>query len=74
MACFKDLKRLREQAGLSQNKLAARAGVSRDTVSNAERGKNCQPAKLHLILNALNEYYYDQKNTPLDSMKYIKDA
>ncbi|WP_407922324.1 helix-turn-helix domain-containing protein [Agromyces humi] len=34
------LRRAREHAGLEQRELAAKAGISRATISNAERGAN----------------------------------
>lgn len=52
----KELKRLRELAGLSQRKLAKLAGVSQALIARIEKGKvNPRLSTLNKILNALNK-------------------
>ncbi|MGO1470421.1 MAG: helix-turn-helix transcriptional regulator [Tissierella sp.] len=59
------LKEIRNEANLSQQKLADMIGVSRNTISSIERGKFNPTAKLALILSiALNKkfeelFYFD---------------
>ena len=45
-----DLKRARQEKGLSQAELAALVGVSRNTISSIEVGQFCPTAKLALVL------------------------
>jgi len=47
------VKRLRYEADMSASALAIMAGVSRDTLSRAERGGNVSPASLRRIARAL---------------------
>lgn len=49
------LRRVREQAGLSQRELASRMGVSWVTVSEAERGRDVRHGTLQAYLQALPE-------------------
>ena len=50
----KALRRARADAGLTISELAKRAGVSRDTISNAERGlHSLQASTLHKVAQAL---------------------
>lgn len=46
---------LRKQAGLSQRKLAERAGVGRNTISRLERGANARYDTLDKLAKALGE-------------------
>lgn len=62
MAVFKGLRDFREHAGISQNELSRKSGVSRDTISSAERGNSHTPDKLHALRNTLNDLYYDGTN------------
>jgi len=51
---LKALRRARADAGLTISELARRAGVSRDTISNAERGlHSLQASTLHKVAHAL---------------------
>jgi transcriptional regulator with XRE-family HTH domain len=51
---LKALRRARADAGLTISELAKRAGVSRDTISNAERGlHSLQASTLHKVAQAL---------------------
>src|SRR5215218_3776517 len=53
-ATLKALRRARADAGLTISELARRAGVSRDTISNAERGlHSLQASTLHKVAHAL---------------------
>lgn len=47
------IRRLMEEQGLSQRRLATLAGVSPNTVLAATKGENLQPGKLRAILDAL---------------------
>ncbi len=47
------LKSLRKQKVLTIEQLAARAGVSKNTVSKAERGGSIYPSSVHKIATAL---------------------
>lgn len=52
---LKALRRARADAGLTISELAKRAGVSRDTISNAERGlHSLQASTLHKVARALS--------------------
>ncbi len=42
------LKRLREAAGLSQDEMATRIGISRESITNYERGKTVMPVPVLL--------------------------
>ena len=53
--CNGDLKKLRLEAGWSQNKLARAADLDRTTISNAERGMDVSDLTLSKIVNALTE-------------------
>ncbi len=44
------LKEIRAEKGFSQGELAARVGVSRNTISSIETGQYCPTAKLALVL------------------------
>ncbi len=44
------LKEARAEKNLSQGELAARVGVSRNTISSIETGQYCPTAKLALVL------------------------
>src|SRR5215212_2258108 len=51
---MEQLKRLREERGLSQVKLAARADLNPATVNQIERGmRNASPGTLHKLADAL---------------------
>ena len=53
---LKALRRARADAGLTISELARRAGVSRDTISNAERGlHSLQASTLHKVAQALGK-------------------
>ena len=53
---LKALRRARADAGLTISELAKRAGVSRDTISNAERGHHSlQATSLHKVAQALGK-------------------
>jgi transcriptional regulator with XRE-family HTH domain len=53
---LKALRRARADAGLTISELARRAGVSRDTISNAERGEHSlQASTLHKVARALGK-------------------
>jgi transcriptional regulator with XRE-family HTH domain len=53
---LKSLKRARADAGLTISELARRAGVSRDTISNAERGlHSLQASTLYKVAQALGK-------------------
>jgi transcriptional regulator with XRE-family HTH domain len=53
---LKALRRARADAGLTISELAKRAGVSRDTISNAERGlHSLQASTLHKVARALSK-------------------
>jgi transcriptional regulator with XRE-family HTH domain len=53
---LKALRMARADAGLTISELAARAGVSRDTISNAEKGRHgLQASTLHKIARALGK-------------------
>ena len=45
------LKEIRAEKNLSQGELAARVGVSRNTISSIETGQYCPTAKLALVLS-----------------------
>lgn len=45
-----DLKKYRQEAGLSQAQLAELVGVSRNTISSIEVGQYCPTAKLAAVL------------------------
>lgn len=47
------LKELRRQKVLTIEQLAAKAGVSKNTVSKAERGGSIYPSSIHKIAKAL---------------------
>jgi transcriptional regulator with XRE-family HTH domain len=47
------LRRLRERRLLSQEELAAKAGLSRPTVSRIERGMDARPATIRRLAKAL---------------------
>lgn len=49
----RNVKRLREAAGLTQQTLAARAGISLKTLSNIETGKDCTVGTLGLLVEHL---------------------
>lgn len=49
----KNVKRLRERAGLTQLTLASRAGISLKTLSNIETGKDCTVGTLGLLVEHL---------------------
>lgn len=61
MATFPKLKKYRQEAGLTQNKLSRLSEVSRDVISSAENGGSHQADKLHSLRNALNVYFYDNR-------------
>jgi transcriptional regulator with XRE-family HTH domain len=67
MAYFRNLRKLRVAAGMSQNRLASRAGVSRDLVSKAEQGGDCTEEKLNALLNTLNDAHYLGVRKALDA-------
>src|SRR5215213_4163583 len=55
-SALKALKRARADAGLTISELAKRAGVSRDTISNAERGQHSlQASTLNKVARALGK-------------------
>ena len=47
------LKELRRQNVLTIEQLAARAGVSKNTISKAERGGSVYPSSIHKLASAL---------------------
>lgn len=47
------LKNLRQQRVLTIEQLAQRAGVSKNTISKAERGGSVYPSSVHKIASAL---------------------
>ena len=54
------LKEIRAEKNLSQGELAARVGVSRNTISSIETGQYCPTAKLALVLSvALGKKFED---------------
>mgnify|MGYP002800753255 FL=1 len=48
------LKQLRQQAGLSQSKLADLCGLSRRTIEDIERRGDCRISTARIICDALN--------------------
>lgn len=48
------LKELRRQRVMTIEQLAAKAGVSKNTISKAERGGSVYPSSIHKIASALN--------------------
>lgn len=59
MAISDNLKRLRENAGLSQPRLAELSGVSQQLVSQIESGKNATTRKLPQLARALQVSVYE---------------
>lgn len=55
-----NLKELRAKQGLTQGKLAAMIGVSRNTISSIETGQYCPTAKLALILCIALEVKFEE--------------
>jgi len=53
--CNGDLKRLRLEAGLSQNKLARAADLDRTTISSAERGGDVTDLTISKLATALSK-------------------
>lgn len=49
------VKKLRLEAGLSQNHLARLSGLDRATVAKAERGDNVSELTLHKVASALSK-------------------
>ena len=71
---FKDI---REEKGLSQEELAAQTGISKDTISRAERGEQCI-SLLHFkaICSALNTspvyFMYGNPNDKCDLSEQLR--
>jgi len=59
MAISDNLKRLRENAGLSQPRLAELSGVSQQLISQIESGKNATTKKLPQLARALQVSVYE---------------
>ena len=53
--CNGELKKLRLEAGLSQNKLASRSDLDRATISSAERGGEVTDLTLSKLASALSK-------------------
>jgi len=68
---FKDLKKLREDAGLSRAVLARRAELDRGTIKRLEEGHSGRKENLIRVCNALNELYYQGKGSPLSHEEYV---
>lgn len=75
---IKRLRELRLRAGMSQNELARKSGVGRDTISKAEGfSKTKEPAitdaKAHALINGLNDGYYAPRGETLDPSAEISE-
>lgn len=55
MKCNSKIKMLRLQAGMSQNKLASRAELDRNTVRNAENGLPVSELTVYKLSHTLSE-------------------
>lgn len=74
MMRFPNLKTYRLNAGLSATRLARISDVSRDTISKLERGQACRPHMAHLVINGLNEFYYNKAGSPIDPSMALQEA
>lgn len=63
---YPNLRTHREQRGLSQVKLAARAGVGKDLIAFAEKGNPHRRIKLLDVIHALNQHELTQSYEVID--------
>ena len=74
MATFRNLRKYRTEAGLSQAELHRKSNVSRDIISGFERGGDHAANLAYALLNTLNDYFFTAKGRPISGDEVVETS